>query len=252
MNTKIKIAPPDCIKRYSVLIGVTRTLLCFNLNPDVREKNAIQEPTCYLNPERRIVMRFRVVHSVCLSGALLCASACSAQGPQQKDSQAAPPATKLEAFSAKTGVVIIRGYTKVGSVNGLGNVTIDAREFRDAANVKQRVTGLSIEVKESGRLERESISFVDYDEIDSLVQGIEYISRIDSGITQMKSFEAEYKTKGDFSITTFSSNNGISVAVSSGRFSKVAAYLKISDLAQLRTLLQNGKAAIDSATQSAK
>jgi hypothetical protein len=198
------------------------------------------------------MMRFRVVLSAFLCGALLCASVCSGQGPQQKDSQAAPPATKLEAFSAKTGVVIIRGYTTVGSVNGLGSVTIDAREFRDAANVKQRVTGLCIEVKEAGRLERESTSFVDYDEIDSLVQGIDYISKIDSSITQMKSFEAEYKTKGDFSITTFSSNNGISVGVSSGRFSKVSAYLKMADLAKLRTLLQSGKTAIDSATQNAK
>jgi len=196
-------------------------------------------------------MRCQAVHRVCLSGALLCASACSAQGPQQKDSQAAPPATKLEAFSAKTGTVIVRGYTTVGVVNGMGTVTIDAREFRDAGT-KLRVTGLSIEVKESGRLERESTSFVDYDEIDSLLQGIDYISKIDQNVTPMKSFEAEYKTKGDFSVTTFSSRGGISVAVSSGRFGKVSAYLKISDLSQLRTLLQNGKAAIDSATQSAK
>jgi hypothetical protein len=134
----------------------------------------------------------------------------------------------------------------------MGSVSIDAREFRDAGNPKLKVTGLSIEVKESGRLERESISFVDYDEIDSLLQGIDYISKIDQNITPMKNFEAEYKTKGDFSVTTFSSSRGIGVAVSSGKFGKVSAYLKISDLSQLRTHIQNGKTAIDSAMQNAK
>src|SRR5258705_9518272 len=154
-------------------------------------------------------MRCRAVHSISLFGALLFASLCSAQGQQSKDAPAAPPATKLEAFSAKTGVVLIRGYSTVGSIHGMGSVSIDAREFRDASNTKLKVTGLSIEVKEAGRLERESISFVDYDEIDSLLQGIDYISKIDQNITPMKSFEAEYKTKGDFSITTFSSTRGI-------------------------------------------
>jgi hypothetical protein len=198
-------------------------------------------------------MGCKVVRWVCLSGALLFVSFCNAQGQQQKESPAAPPATKLEAFSAKTGVVLIRGYSPIASINGLGSVSIDAREFRDAGNPKLRVTGLSIEVKESGRLERESTSFVDYDEIDSLLQGIEYISKIDRNITPMKSFEAEYKTKGDFSITTFSEHNGdIGVAVSSGRFGKVSAYLKLSDLAKLGTLIQAGKTVIDSAMQSAK
>jgi len=198
-------------------------------------------------------MRFRAVHSISLFGALLFASSCHAQGQQSKDAPAAAPATKLEAFSAKTGAVIIRGFTTVGAVNGMGSVSIDAREFRDAGNPKLKVTGLSIEVKESGRLERESISFVDYDEIDSLLQGIDYISKIDQNITPMKNFEAEYKTKGDFSVTTFSSSRGgISVAVSSGKFGKVSAYLKISDLSQLRTHIQNGKTAIDSAMQNAK
>jgi hypothetical protein len=191
-------------------------------------------------------MKWKIRNAIfVLSGFVVAASISSAQQVPQKDSQAATPATKLEAFSAKTGVVVIRGYTTVGVLKGMGAVTVDAREFRDAANLKLRVTGLSIEVKESGSLERESTSFIDYDEIDSLLQGIDYISKANAGITPMKNFEVEYKTKGDFAVITFNSQSGIGVAVSSGRFTKTKAYFKLADLPQLRTLIQNGKADID-------
>src|SRR5229473_4307162 len=179
-------------------------------------------------------------------GALLFAFVSEAPGQQTKEPL--PPATKLEEFSAKTGIVVIRGFSTIGEVRGMGSVTVTAREFRDASNPKLRQTGLTVEVKESGRLERESISFVDYDEIDSLLRGIDYISKIERNVTSLKDFEAEYKTKGDFGITTFNEHNGsIGVAVSSGRFGKASAYLKLSDLPQLRTYIVNAKTIIDSA-----
>src|SRR5258708_37964644 len=101
-------------------------------------------------------------------GTLLFAFVSEAPGQQTKEAPA--PATKLEEFSAKTGIVVIRGFSTIGEVRGMGSVTVTAREFRDASNPKLRQTGLTVEIKESGRLERESISIVDYDEIDSLLR----------------------------------------------------------------------------------
>ncbi len=131
-------------------------------------------------------------HRIPLIGVLLFASVGFAHGQQTKEPP--PPATKLEEFSAKTGIVVIRGFSTIGEVRGMGSVTITAREFRDASNPKLRQTGLTVEVKESGRLERESTSFVDYDEIDSLLRGIDYISKIERNVTSLKDFEAEYRT----------------------------------------------------------
>jgi len=51
----------------------------------------------------------------------------------QEQTGAAKPSTKIEAFQAKAGVVLVRGYTVTGSIHGLGgNISVDAREFRDA------------------------------------------------------------------------------------------------------------------------
>jgi len=181
-----------------------------------------------------------------LLGAALFCSVCNAQSQRPKEITPTPPATKLEEFSGRTGTVVVRGYSTVGEIDGLGSVTIDAREFRDAGEPKLRQTGLSIAVKESGHLERESTSFVDYDEIESLLRGIDYISKIDRSVTSLKEFEAEYRTRGDFRITTFSSQGGsIRVAISSGRIGPASAYFKLSDLTLLRTFIVNAKAMID-------
>ena len=106
-------------------------------------------------------------------------------------------------------------------------------------------------MKESDTSEREKTSFVDYDELDSLLGGIDYISRVDRNITLLTNVEAEYRTKEDFSVITFSTGSGIHLAVSSGRCGKVIGHLEISDLIQLKTLIQDGKAAVDSALQNA-
>jgi hypothetical protein len=165
---------------------------------------------------------------------------------QSTDVSTKDASTKIEAFSSRTGIVMIKGYQEVGSVGETGMVSIDAREYRNASNPKQAEYGVVFEVKESGRLERENSSFVDADEIDALIQGIDYISGITKSITPLSNFEAEYRTKGDFSIVVFSQSNGeLGVAVASGRAVKTNAYLKISDLARLKELIRDAKKLID-------
>lgn len=169
------------------------------------------------------------------------------------DANKRPPSTKLEAFSSRTGAVLVKGFSNVGTVSdGRGTVSIDAREFRDAGNPKAREYGITIEVKEAGRLERENTSFIDADEVDSLLRGIDYISKADKSITTLNDFEATYKTKGDFTITTFSYSGRVDVAVSSGRIGKSSAYLKLADLEQIKALIMQAKAKADAARVAAK
>src|SRR5260370_8287983 len=114
-------------------------------------------------------------------GTLLFAFVSEAPGQQTKEPL--PPATKLEEFSAKTGIVVIRGFSTIGEVRGMGSVTVTAREFRDASNPKLRQTGFTGEVKESCRLERENIPFVNYDEIVFLPPPTTQLSKIDQHVT---------------------------------------------------------------------
>lgn len=187
---------------------------------------------------------------ISVSVSLCCATGSKAQTAQTQ------PTTKLEAFASRTGIVVIRGYSTIGKIIGssiYNRVSIDAREFRNASNPKQAEYGLTIEVAESGRPERESRSYIDQDEIDSLIKGIDYISKIDKSVSPMKDFEAEYRTKGDFSIIIFSNKEGgLELAISSGRIGKATVFLKASDLLVLRKLLVDAKESIEAAKQSAR
>jgi len=169
--------------------------------------------------------------------------ACISFASTAEESVQTTPTTKIEAFQANTGVVVVRGYTTVGILRGLGgDVSVDAREYLDAGNQAKRVTGISISVKETGRLERENTSFIDADEIDSLLQGLDYISRVSKEITKQENFEAEYRTKGYFKVTVFNDSNGqLSLAISSGHIGKTSAYLKMSQIQELKQLILTAK-----------
>lgn len=156
--------------------------------------------------------------------------------------------TKLEQFSAKTGVVLIRGFQKIGSVQGLysTSVNIDSKEFTNVTDGSKQY-GVTIEAfKENGKYDKEHTSFIDYDEIDSLIQGIDYISKVKADVTSFDDFQADYTTKGALKISIFSSGDKLMAAVTSGNIGGVAAYFNLEDLAKVKDLLLKAKIKIES------
>jgi len=74
--------------------------------------------------------------------------------------------TKLERFSAKIGVMMVRGFHAVGSTQGLysTSVGIESKEFTNVSNGTKQY-GITIQTfKEDGRYDKEHTSFIDYDE----------------------------------------------------------------------------------------
>ncbi len=157
------------------------------------------------------------------------------------------PKTKLEAFQVQTGAVVIKGYSEIGRIQALGSVSVDAMEFTDAATGKKQ-SGVVVEIKESGRLENSDRSFIDYDEVDSLLKGLDYIAKATAGVTKLRMFEATYKTRGNFKATTYSAgpSGKIEAAVSSGYIRAATAYLSLQQLADLRALIVQAKEKLDS------
>ncbi len=143
-----------------------------------------------------------------------------------------------------------RGFSTIGEVKEkLGAIRVATVEFMDAISGK-RGYGIAINVKESGRLSRDINSFIDYDEIESLLKGIDYITKVDKSVTKIDRYEAEYRTKGDFRIVKFSVKTGnVSVAFHSGVGGGVAAYLSSNGLASFRKLIEQAKSNLDSIKQ---
>jgi hypothetical protein len=176
-------------------------------------------------------------------------------GQQAAKQQEAPkPKTELETFAAQTGVVIVKGYSEIGSVSGYaGKASVDCREFTNAANGNKSY-GIVITVKESKSYGIDSDnSFIDYDEISSLIDGIAYIRKIDKSVTNLSNFEATYSTKGDLQITVFNQDNGnLKACINSGVIGRTSAFITLDQLDQFRTLLIQAKAKLDELKGGAK
>jgi len=166
-------------------------------------------------------------------------------GSIQAQQKATEPQTKLETFQARTGAVVIKNYSEIATLRGIGGtVTVTSFEFIDAQTGKKEY-GISIEAKESGSLEREGRAYVDYDEIDSLLKGIDYISKVDGSQSKLKNFEANYKTKGELEVSVFNDREGIETGVSVGRIGRVGVYFKPEKFQEFRKIIVDAKAALD-------
>lgn len=179
---------------------------------------------------------------------LLLLGVCAAHAQTPQPSPTPEATTKIEKFQARVGAVIIKGFSDIGSIGGTGGVVeVTSMEFTDAQS-GVKVQGVVIQLKEIGRLSREARSFIDYDEIDSLLKGINYIAKVELAVTKLDNFEAIYRTKSEFSVTTFSNNSQVNgVAISSGRYSPVRVFLKQDDLTKFRELLLMAQGKLDSA-----
>src|SRR5436190_19579811 len=156
--------------------------------------------------------------------------------------------TKLQAFQSKTGSVVVLGFSSVATIPGMygAQTEIEAREATDAST-GARQSGLGVEVKESGTLERKATSYVDYDELDALLRGIDYITRIDRNPTRLANFQADFTTRGNLEVSTFSTEDGKTlVALKAGTIGGASAYYPLSALPQIRTAVTNAKALLDS------
>jgi hypothetical protein len=82
--------------------------------------------------------------------------------------------TQIGLFEARTNVVILKAYGQIGSIAlGQGQLSLRYKRTSDL-NTGEKVYGLSIAFETSQYLPE--IEYVDDDEIDSLVQAVDYLT----------------------------------------------------------------------------
>jgi len=105
--------------------------------------------------------------------------------------------------------------------------------------------GMVIVVKGTDQFEREGQSFIDYDEIEPLLKGIDYIANVKPNVTKLTYFQAAYRTKGDLTVTTYNLGDQVHAAVESGYISKGSAELSLDQLTELRNAIAKAKEKLD-------
>jgi hypothetical protein len=181
---------------------------------------------------------------------LFCGSAAAQRsGPEFRRPLACEPVeprTRLEEIESRYERVITKGFTRYTSlVVRDTEVRLDAVEMKDTAN-STRALGLVILLRELGEKPRENRSFIDYEEIDRLIKGMESVSKVNETMTKLASFEARYRTLGDLEIVGFrQTRSGTAASLTSGICDRVTALMTIDDLDKLRGYLIEAKARLD-------
>jgi hypothetical protein len=154
------------------------------------------------------------------------------------------PRTKLEALEDRHSTVVIKGFTRITTVEVPG-VRIDAVEMREMGNVS-RAKGIVVSLREGGERPRENRAFVDYEEIDPLLQAIDAVGRVDESSTKLAGFEARYRTLGDLEIGVFrQTRTGTAVVLTTGICEHATQRMTLDELAKVRAMIQEAKSRLD-------
>lgn len=180
---------------------------------------------------------------------LFCCGAALAQrpGPQfwrKLGCEPFEPRTKLEAFEDSYGTVIIKGFTRITTIE-LRGVRIDAVEIRQTGTTFL-AKGIVVVLREGGERPNENRAFVDYEELDPLLNAIDVLARVDETTTKHPGFEARYLTKGDLELSVFrQTRSGTAVTLRTGLCDYATVTLTLDDLAKLKAMIQEAKTRLD-------
>ena len=113
------------------------------------------------------------------------------------------PPTELETFEAQTGTVIVKGAGQIGSLAvDAVNIQVISKESLNVST-GHRQYGMAVEADADNQ--RVWKKLVDYDEMDSLLSGLNYLARIDYKVTAQPTFVAGYVTKSGLRVGAFTS-----------------------------------------------
>jgi hypothetical protein len=148
--------------------------------------------------------------------------------------------------------VILKGFTRITTVEVRG-VRVDAVEMRQLAGTGSwHFKGVVVSLREAQpagdnrQRTEESRAFIDYEEIDKLLNAIDVMSRVDETATKLAGFEARYLTKGDLEIGVFrQTRSGNAVMMSTGICDRVTITLSLDDFAKVKAMIQEAKNRLD-------
>ncbi len=155
--------------------------------------------------------------------------------------------TKIEAFENQVNKVIVKAYAPVGSVTAKGAVISVA--FKESADVAigQKEYGITVGIKEENLAEYRLV--VDYDELDSLLEGIDYLGKVDVAVTSLPNFHAIYRTRADLRILAYCTNRQpgtLQTAIQTPYQPAGSRILLASEqLAEFKFLIREAKAKLD-------
>jgi hypothetical protein len=155
------------------------------------------------------------------------------------------PATKLEAFETNVGTLIIKGTTELGVVSTrTGVISVRCKEFTDTLT-SHKEHGIAIELGTQSQFK--DVMLIDYDELGSLLQAIDYMNKLDVSVSPMDAFDAAYTTKGGFRIAALGNRRTglVQFGVRDIRINAPPMVLSRDEMTRLSSLIDQARKQLD-------
>jgi hypothetical protein len=156
------------------------------------------------------------------------------------------PLTILEKFEARSGAVLIKATGPVGAFSlQAATVSVTCRETTDVG-AGRRERGVVVTLQRGER--EQDTTVIDYNELETFLAGLTYISRVDSSVAPLPSFEVSIKTRGQLRVFIYTSKTrpgSLQIALHDDWTAKPRLLLSPSQLAEFKLLIEAAKAKLD-------
>jgi len=151
--------------------------------------------------------------------------------------------TEIGIFESQTGVVIIKGFGQVGSITtGSAIISVRCKESSSAAT-GHKDYGIAVVIEVN---QQRGVAIVDYDELDSLLNGMDYLGKMTYNVTSLPGFEATFTTKSSLELIAHGDKQqgGIRMFLQYDDSPRIP--LASDQWIQLTKLIEQAKATLDS------
>jgi hypothetical protein len=160
------------------------------------------------------------------------------------------PPTRIEALESSQGVLLLKSFSEIGSLRTAGGVVVIEALDLLAVKSQKHEFGVVLEFPRPANSRRDGVAYVDYEEIDALLQSMDELARSGESQTRLPNFEASYTTRDDISFKVFNRQSGeISSSIEFERGIRGSINLSLNDFAKARQIIANAKLKLDSLKQ---
>lgn len=154
------------------------------------------------------------------------------------------PATEIENFELQTDTVMVKGFGEIGSVTTeAGVVSVRCKETDSVASGR-KLYGIAVTFEAN---DAHGFLVADYDELESLTNGLDYLAKISYNVTPMPGFDASIVTRSGLraGAHTERRQSGIELFLQFGESPRIP--LTADQFAQFANLVNGSKMSLDAA-----
>jgi hypothetical protein len=152
------------------------------------------------------------------------------------------PATEIENFELQTDTVIVKGFGQTGSVTtDDGVISVRCKESHDVTTGR-KLYGISVALDSN---QVHGFLVVDYDELNALINGLNFLSTISYDVTPLPSFDASFVTRSGLRIGAHSERRQGTIELYMNFSGSAKVTLTSDQFAQFQSLINQAKISLD-------